>query len=116
MSCIISDCDEMASVITEEIRRARKPHRCYECKSTIEKGDTYEYTAALWEYEWHHMHVCLDCVSVRDSLFRRGFTYGEIWEDLKDFMEEQEPDWVLVEKCTPTAKAKIIEIFDSVKS
>ena len=31
-----------------KVRKARKPHRCYECGGPIRSGERYEYAAGKW--------------------------------------------------------------------
>jgi len=51
MSCCIS-IDNGPEVMTEEIRKARKAHRCCECGGKIAPSDTYEYVKGLWDGDW----------------------------------------------------------------
>jgi hypothetical protein len=112
MSCIVVDFEEAVTVETRDQRKARKMHVCSECDSHIKPGDRYEYVCTLFDGAWDHMAVCMDCTSVRNALFKDGFQFGSMWEDLKWFLEDSEPDFMALNQCTPVARAKIIELFD----
>lgn len=115
MSCIVADYDETATVETREQRKSRKDRRCFECGGLIKKGDKYEYVSALFDGEWKHMSVCMDCTSIRNALFKHGIQYGALWEDLISFIREGfDLDFLAFNDCTAAARSKIIEIFDSV--
>lgn len=44
----------------ETTRKARKPHRCYECRKTIQPGEVYSYVSGIWEAP-DSFHFCLGC-------------------------------------------------------
>jgi len=59
---------DLPSVFTNIIKRARKPHVCYECKVVIHAGDDYHAMSGCWDGEWHHYKTCIDCECLRDEL------------------------------------------------
>lgn len=67
--CIIEDGPD---VFTEEWRKARKVHRCCECRSKIEIDETYEYIKGLWDGHWSEYKTCEKCADLRDSLENVG--------------------------------------------
>lgn len=69
-------------------RKARKEHRCYECRTTIKRGERYEETTGIWDGDPHRYRTCLDCVSVRKAFFCEGWTYGSIWDDLYEHLRD----------------------------
>jgi len=50
------------------VRRARKEHRCCECRITIEPGTRYEYVSGIWDGYANSYKTCLGCVSLRDAV------------------------------------------------
>ena len=67
----------MPAVYSKTCRRARKPHRCYECRGTIAKGESYNSHEGLWDGRWSTYKVCLDCDSLRNDLDARVTDYDD---------------------------------------
>lgn len=63
---------------------ARKPHRCCECKETIQPGTRYERFAGKWDGEVRAYVTCLECREIRASLCCDGFIFGDLWEGVRD--------------------------------
>lgn len=53
--------DERAEVFEEEVRRARKEHRCECCRRTIAVGERYARTFVVFEGEPDSAKACLAC-------------------------------------------------------
>lgn len=72
---------------------ARKPHACEECRRTIEPGETYERTAAVWEGDFITCVACAHCAAARvicdglDQYFHEGY-YGGLSEWLTESAAE----------------------------
>lgn len=66
-----------------QMRRARKSYHCCECHSYIEPYTLYEVATGKWEGGWDEFKTCAACVEIRDK-FMDGFTYGDIWEYLRE--------------------------------
>lgn len=81
-SCICIDISESCELLSRNRRKARKEHRCVECKCVIQPGDTYEVDVTLFEGDFTAYKTCLTCVRVRESLFECGWYYGRIWNDV----------------------------------
>jgi hypothetical protein len=47
------------------IKRARKPHKCYECGGIIFVGESYERIDALFEGSMHDHSECTTCLEIR---------------------------------------------------
>lgn len=79
------DCDDNSPKVCGQMtRRARKPHRCSECRRTIAKGETYQETSGLWDGGWETFRWCIHCVEsckiINTSLKDFCFCYGSLWE------------------------------------
>src|SRR5688572_1723460 len=64
MSC---DC-ERPSCGKREVRRARKPHRCDECRGTIAARETYVYHSWIWDGTPDSCHLHVECDVWRTAL------------------------------------------------
>lgn len=62
--CMCDDSTE-PDVFRSEIRRARKAHRCDECRRVIPAGSRYRYVSGLWDGRWDDFAFCLRCERVR---------------------------------------------------
>lgn len=65
----------MSDCVTSRYRKARKPHRCAECRHTIHAGDTYSRVAFLWEGTASSDAICLNCDRLSEAAgeeVRRG--------------------------------------------
>ena len=48
----------MADLVRTTTPRARIPHRCHFCSTTINPGDTYHRTEGLWDGVFSTTKVC----------------------------------------------------------
>lgn len=84
-SCLC-DYDGAFEVFYETKRKARKDHKCYECRQTIQKGDVYQWTKALLEGEWEVYRFCLPCWQIRvDYCYCAPF--GELIEHIWELLD-----------------------------
>ena len=74
---------DRASVSSERVVVARKPHECCECGETIRPGDRYEVAAGCWDGAWARFSTCLPCMRVREA-FCCSWEYGRLAEVLWD--------------------------------
>lgn len=49
------------SVFRQITRTARKEHKCYECRRTIEPGSNYQYSFGVWDGSAHGFKQCINC-------------------------------------------------------
>lgn len=116
MECSIDvDSDgERASCGSSYIRKARKEHKCDECRRTITKGEQYEVVTGRWSDRFDRYKTCADCLSIR-KMFFSSWTIGSILDDIAyQIVEEWNGD--VPEKCiiglTPKAKDKIFALIE----
>jgi hypothetical protein len=83
--CVYSgDSGETSDFDTRSTVRARKPHRCGECRETIPVGAAYERTSGKWDGRMLSLVTCATCAEIRGHLFCDGWSYGCIWEDIRE--------------------------------
>ena len=68
---------------------ARKPHRCDECRRTIEPGEKYERTAAVWEGDFFTNVACAHCAVARRAVAEVDSWYWEsFYGGLREWLSE----------------------------
>lgn len=79
-----------------ELRKARKPHECYECRGTIPAGETYEHVRGKWDYDVRTFKTCGLCLELRQwaviSVPCFCFAYGDLHENIRDMVSEVQSD------------------------
>ena len=115
-SCEIEiDSDVGPTFYSEEMRTARKQHKCTECRRTIEPGEEYESVSGLWEGGWSKYKTCRDCLSLRNVFFTRGWEFRGLWALFQDnfcYIDAVIPESCISE-LTPAARAKVCELIES---
>ncbi len=86
-------CDyDPPSFLCERILKARKEHRCFECRRTIVKGQPYERTAGVWNGSFSTYKICFACRTLREwvsiSLPCFCWCYGNMLEDAATTISE----------------------------
>ena len=101
------------SFASTKLLKARKDHRCFECKGAIKKGAKYEKVEGKWGACFETFKTCTDCLSLRAEFFRSGHYFGRIWEDFEIYVDEVDAE--ISEKCmsnlAPTAREKVCNII-----
>ena len=65
------------TVHNEKWVRARKAHKCGECRRPIQPGDEYRYTFMVFDGDARSYHTCEACAGIADALVGLGFC----WDD-----------------------------------
>lgn len=73
--------DELPACYGHELRKARKDHKCCECRGVIAKGETYHFHHGVWDGSGASYKVCVDCEGLRIELDRDN----ACWEDTTYF-------------------------------
>jgi hypothetical protein len=83
------DCSDFeAPAVSEDVvRRARKRHRCGECRGLIEPGQHYEETRGLWEGRWFTYKTCVSCSVIGRTLLEGCYGLGCLAECLFESFE-----------------------------
>lgn len=76
---------DLAEMSDTKMVRARKAHRCCECRRTIAAGTLHERCKLLYDGTWSCFRTCLICHEIREH-FRCGqsFTFELLWEQLEE--------------------------------
>lgn len=106
-----SDDGETASASSTATRRARKEHRCYECREFISPGTRYQYVSGIWDGEPGSFKSCLSCAEIRDHFAcNEGFVFGSLWGQLEEnFFPDMAAGGPCMEGLSPENKARLIE-------
>jgi hypothetical protein len=87
---MIDTSDDMTVELRRGHQRARKQHRCVECRRTIDAGETYLVTVYPWEGEIETDRCCAHCEIARRWLSAEcsGYVYGCVLLDLDEHVAE----------------------------
>lgn len=90
--------------------KARKEHRCCECREVIAAGAVYERITGIWDGSAGTFKTCLICAEIRTHFACDGWTFGELWRDLEDnFFEDMRAGGPCMEGLSPAAKDRLFE-------
>lgn len=84
--CMFDGCDEVVTVLHERYPKARKEHRCSECRRAIEIGEVYMVERYVSDGNAFTHKTCRHCQVVRQWLLAEcsGFIYECIGEDIQE--------------------------------
>lgn len=90
MSCF---CDyDPAEFYHAQRRKARKPHKCDECRRAIQPGETYEHARGKWEGDVGTFDTCCRCLALRDFVQAHVpcfcWAHGNMIEDATETADE----------------------------
>jgi len=111
------DC-EMPDVFDESKCKARKGHKCCECRSAISRGESYFILQGLWDGQWRNYKQCVNCNSIGhkyQNITHECYPLGDLIQELinSDFITNQKDDddkpdlwetsedWLLIENHNP---------------
>jgi hypothetical protein len=83
---------DMPEFCHDKMVTAYKEHRCCECNEVIKKGDRYELTRGKWDGRFGTYKTCRVCAAIRKDFMSCGWTYGQLWEDLRESLAEKNED------------------------
>jgi hypothetical protein len=89
--------DGYGTDLRDSQHKARKQHRCGECRRRIEPGQTYTNFVGLFEGDFFSVKHCLRCTKARKWLGKRG--HGWIEGSILSWVRE----------CAETDRAEILE-------
>lgn len=88
-------CDyDMPSWISSRRVKARKVHKCYECRAPILAGESYEYVSGKWD-DFRDFHTCERCLELRQwatiSVPCFCWAYGDLHNNVQEMVEQIAP-------------------------
>lgn len=107
---------EMPSVYACDERKARKDHKCCECRGIISKGEVYFYHHGIWDGQAESFKICSDCEVLKteidkdvkeddektaftglySSVFERGeLVFMQKYLDIKTKRHAKIEDWMI---------------------
>ena len=101
----------MPSVYGCDRPKARKDHKCYECRGVISKGETYHKHHGIWDGSAYTYKVCDECETLRAKIDSTIEDYEErvSFGDLYEFVFEGE-DIECVNAFLDTKRKRLAEI------
>jgi len=114
-ACIYVDAENDLSGFQKIInRKAIKKHICHECYRTIEKGEQYEYVSGMVEGDFFTNKTCSECLSLRNVFFCSGWYWGCVIDDLKNFINDTDGDFLndKIFDLTEKARWKLFEYIE----
>lgn len=90
--CMFDGGDDQWAFLSQSTPKARKSHRCGECRRMIEVGEHYSYTSGLYDGSWSEFHQCEQCAATVRWLdvVCQGWVYNMIQEDLLSHVTGEE--------------------------
>ena len=73
--------DTLPDAFGIEHRKARKEHRCCECRGLIQKGEHYFYSQGVWDHKGQSFKTCEECEALREKVNQ----YYDEYEDRPAF-------------------------------
>jgi len=93
---------------------ARKEHECYECQQKIKKGEKFTYHSIFSDGTIANFKVCATCTSIIDGFFPNGWIFGQVTEDLSEYLFEAWQEDLpsdCISKLTPAARDIVCDIL-----
>jgi hypothetical protein len=85
---------EQPTCITARNRKARKEHKCCECRKVIVKGEMYSFTSGIWDGEPNAFKQCINCAEILEAVGSVVGQYDEspCFEELASWFLEKAYD------------------------
>jgi len=90
---------ELPTAYSESKPKARKSHRCCECRGTISPGECYQVFNGCWDGRWDVFKTCEDCNKLRIEIHAysrnhdEGIVFGKLYEVI--FESRNNSEWVI---------------------
>lgn len=82
------DFDGAPEFETERRHKARKPHKCFECRRIIQPGQMYTRRSGKFDGSLYDDCFCDPCEEIRSAFTETGHSegvaYGELWAGLAE--------------------------------
>ena len=110
--------DYIVQPLAQKIRKAKKEHKCTECKESISTGSSYEYFAGKDDDgNLFIQKTCDVCLELRTHFSSDGgWIWGSIWRDIIDnFFPDMRAGGPCLEGLSAKAKMKLVNKFKEYK-
>ena len=115
-ACIYVDIDGSVTLLSEKEVKARKEHKCAECREVIPAMAHYWREVYVYDGDLTDHKTCSVCKSIRDVFFCDGWAYGGIREGLEEHLRDTGVEDICFGKdileLTPDAKEVVLKIMD----
>ena len=113
-ACVYVDVDQYPEFFEEKKRKAIKQHKCSECRRMIDLGEIYSYIVGKWEGHFDTFKMCTDCLSIRESFFCEGFSFGGMMESLGEHIDSSngEISGDCIKNLTPKARDIVCDMIE----
>jgi hypothetical protein len=96
--------------------KARKPHKCCECRREISVGAVYMKACGKFDGEFYSFATCMVCAELRACLSCEGVcAYECLWEEIVDYVFPQMTTGCLEKLKTAAAKQYLVERWNQWK-
>lgn len=89
------------SAFWESRPKAKKRHRCCECRGWIEPGETYWRVRGVWDGEAQTFSMCADCECLKEwaCIGAAGFcwSFGNVMTDVLDYIHDSGEEALIAE-------------------
>ena len=85
-NCLVDPDVDHSEFLSQKMFKARKPHKCCECRKEIPPGAMYEVYVGKQYGKVFGEKTCSVCVEIRDR-FCCNWEFGRIWELISDALE-----------------------------
>lgn len=111
--CVYSECEgEPAEFCDIRKFKAKKVHKCNECRGNIEIGSVYERMVGKWEGNFETFKTCEHCLSIVKVFFCGVRAVSMIEEDLLMHFKENEISVCCLNGLTKEARRRTIDLID----
>jgi len=86
----MADDADLSIPLSEGQRKARKPHKCFECGRVITIAETYMFATYIDQSRAKTYKTCAHCHVAMQWLGDNcgGWIYGHVWQDIDEHVEE----------------------------
>lgn len=63
--------------------KARKEHKCIECREVIKRGERYHRHTTIYDGSYYNSKICNTCLKIGDDLIK-CWVMGELDQELRD--------------------------------
>lgn len=81
-ACVSMDYEGSSDFYRAETRKARKPHRCCECREVINVGEVHQYVAGKSDGEFWEDRTCAACHEIRRVFVCGAHVLETLWEEI----------------------------------